>query len=368
MIKYDKINMIHMCGLRSGRTSREALQLKREAITRTILDTIVDRAIRDISEDPQRSLRKLVDMGQTFAKGPFQKRYIGTIQQMLENGGSPYYDLVQDTVRSTDRVNLRTFGVNIGWQCWTLGAKQIRDTEARENFDIPWCITLQLEGAAPSARTDCLRLLDEGRALGIYAYFLHCGASAGALELALELARKAPECGFPVFLSPELVGPWVDRLSSCPNVLVLLDTGSPDWQTAATLLRNARRFFGYFIRCDSEECAQTVLSGRWVRSLLGHGGSMAFCLPEEHCPAELSARLYNYVAQARNTHQYPLLLMDYCRDVLLVDEVISDSPRYLEFLPDGQAVTYADGRKQPLPDVLSGLSLSEFLRSRFRRT
>ncbi|SCJ19638.1 Uncharacterised protein [uncultured Flavonifractor sp.] len=60
--------------------------------------------------------------------------------------------------------------------------------------------------------------------------------------------------------------------------------------------------------------------------------------------------------------------MDYCRDVLLVDEVISDSPRYLEFLPDGQAVTYADGRKQPLPDVLSGLSLSEFLRSRFRRT
>ena len=152
--------------------------MKREAITRTILDTIVDHAIRDIAKDPQRSLRKLVDMGQTFAKGPFQKHYIGAIQRMLENGGSPYYDLVQDTVRNTDRENLRTFGVNIGWQCWTLGARQIRDTEARENFDIPWCITLQLEGASPSARTDCLRLLDEGRALGIYAYFLHCGASA----------------------------------------------------------------------------------------------------------------------------------------------------------------------------------------------
>ena len=114
--------------------------------------------------------------------------------------------------------------------------------------------------------------------------------------------------------------------------------------------------------------AETVLSGGWVRSLLGHGGSMAFCLPEKHCPAELSAQLYGYMEQARNTHQYPLLLVDYCRDILLVDEVISDSPRYLEFLPDGQAVTYADGRKQPLPDVLSGLSLSAFLRSRFRRT
>ena len=341
--------------------------MKREAITRTILDTIVDRAIRDISEDPQRSLRKLVDMGQTFAKGPFQKRYIGTIQQMLENGGSPYYDLVQDTVRSTDRVNLRTFGINIGWQCWTLGAKQIRDTEARESFDIPWCITLQLEGAAPSARTDCLHLLDEGRALGIYAYFLHCGASAKALELALELARKAPECGFPIFLSPELVQHWVSQLTTCPNQLVLQDTGSQNWQKAASLLRKARRFFGYFIHCDNAGCAETVLSGAWVQSLLGHGGSIAFCLPDAHCSASLSTRLYDYVEQSRNTHQYPLLLVDYCQDVLMVDEVISDSPCYLEFLSDGQAVTYADGKKQSLPDVLPPLSLSELLRSRFRR-
>ncbi|HJG86360.1 hypothetical protein [Pseudoflavonifractor capillosus] len=341
--------------------------MKREAITRTILDTIVDHAIRDIAKDPQRSLRKLVDMGQTFAKGPFQKRYIGIIQRMLENGGSPYYDLVQDTVRNTDRENLRTFGVNIGWQCWTLGARQIRDTEARENFDIPWCITLQLEGASPSARTDCLRLLDEGRALGIYAYFLHCGASAEAIGLALELARKAPECAFPLFLSPELVEHWVGELSSCPNLLILLDSGSPGWQAAAALLRDARRFFGYFIRCSSEACGSEVLSGAWVQALLGHGGSMAFCLPEEHCPAGLALQLYSYVEQARNNQQYPLLLMDYYRDVLLVDEVISDSPRYLEFLADGRAVTYEDGRKQPLPDALPNLSLAAFFRTRFCR-
>lgn len=110
-----------------------------------------------------------------------------------------------------------------------------------------------------------------------------------------------------------------------------------------------------------------VLSGGWVRSLLGHGGSMAFCLPEEHCPAGLALQLYSYVEQARNNQQYPLLLMDYCRDILLVDEVISDSPRYLEFLADGRAVTYEDGRKQPLPDALPNLSLAAFFRTRFCR-
>ena len=59
--------------------------------------------------------------------------------------------------------------------------------------------------------------------------------------------------------------------------------------------------------------------------------------------------------------------MDYYRDVLLVDEVISDSPRYLEFLADGRAVTYEDGRKQPLPDALPNLSLAAFFRTRFCR-
>ena len=341
--------------------------MKREAITRTILDTVVDRAIRDIAEDSQRSLRKLVDMGQTFAKGPFQKRYIGMIQQMLENGGSPYYDLVQDTVRNTDRASLRTFGINMGWQSWTIGAQQIRAAEAREGFDIPWSITLRLEGDAPDAPGDYLRLLDEGRSLGIYAYFLHCGGSDGAISLALEMARRAPECAFLVFLSPALVEPWVDELSACPNLLILLDAGVPDWQTAAALLRDARRFFGYGVRCNSEACAAEVLSGAWVQSLLGHGGSMAFLLPEKSCPTRLSSQFYGYVEQARNTQRYPLLLMDYYRDVLMVDGVISDSPRYLELLPDGQAATYADGKKQLLPAALPDLSLDSLLRTHFPR-
>ena len=341
--------------------------MKREAVTRTILDTIVDRAIRDIGEDPQRSLRKLVDMGQMFAKGPFQKRYIGIIQQMLENGGSPYYDLVQDTVRHTDRTGLRTFGINVGWQSWTVGARQIRSVESCEGYDIPWSVTFRLEEAEPSQRANYFRLLDEGRGLGIYTYFLHCGASDHAIEIALDLARQAPECAFPLFLSPGLVESWMDRLSSLPNLLILLDTGCEDWQAAAALLRKARRFFGYFIRCDSTDCADRVLSGAWVQSLLGHGGSMAFCLPEECCPDTVISRLHTYVETARSGQKQPLMLLDYYQDILLVDGIISESPRYLELFPDGQAAAYTDGCKESLPVLSPQQSLADFFRNNFPR-
>ena len=330
------------------------------------MNTIVDRAIQDIAQDPQRSLRKLVDMGQMFAKGPFQKHYIGVIQHMLENGGSPYYSLVRDTVRNTDRTALRTFGINVGWQSWTLGAERIRAVEAQENYKVPWSLTLRLEEMDVQDPAGCRRLLDEGRALGIYTYFLHCGASEEGLRLAADLARQAPECAFPLLLSPAVTEAWLEELSRCPNLLLLLDAGQDGWQAAADLLRSARRFFGYYI-CCGEQQAEQVLSGAWVRSLLGHGGSMAFCVPQDSCPAPLAARLHAYTEQARNSQQNPLMLVDYYRDILLVDSIISDSPRYLELLPDGRAATYSEGRRQPLPSAAPGESLSGFLRGRFSR-
>ena len=84
---------------------------------------------------------------------------------------------------------------------------------------------------------------------------------------------------------------------------------------------------------------------------------MVFFLPEESCPAKLASQFYGYVKESRNAQQYPLLLMDYYQDLLMVDGVISDHPRYLELLPGGQAATYADGKKRLLPAALPDLSL-----------
>ena len=59
--------------------------MDRDILTRTITESVVDRCIREIEEDPKRSVRKLVDLGRQLARGRFQRQYLDLTQKMLED-------------------------------------------------------------------------------------------------------------------------------------------------------------------------------------------------------------------------------------------------------------------------------------------
>ena len=58
---------------------------------RLSIEAVVRKAIRDVQDDPRRGLRNLIDMGESFAKGRFQKPFLQRIQTMLEKEDSAYY-------------------------------------------------------------------------------------------------------------------------------------------------------------------------------------------------------------------------------------------------------------------------------------
>ena len=47
--------------------------MKQEVLARTIIETMLNKALRDIERDPDRSIRNLIDLGINFAKGRFQQ-------------------------------------------------------------------------------------------------------------------------------------------------------------------------------------------------------------------------------------------------------------------------------------------------------
>ena len=73
-----------------------------QRITRLMIDTAVSRGIRDMSDNPKRSIRKLADLGKQFSTGRFQREIIDIIQGLLENDNSPYYSLIEDFLTHTD--------------------------------------------------------------------------------------------------------------------------------------------------------------------------------------------------------------------------------------------------------------------------
>ncbi len=335
------------------------------ALTKTTLESVVDNGLRELAGDTDRSLRKLVDLGRMCAKGRFQKHFFGLMDTMLSREErSPYYDLVRALVRTVDHQALRTFGINIGWESWTVGASRIRAYERERGYNIPWSLTFTLDGGGPEAmaEADYRRVLSEAKAKGICTFFCFVGRRWEALNLALDLAGGAPECAFLLFLPPELVDAGaVSGLKRRPNILTLLDTSRPGWADAARRLEGEGRFYGFFRPYAGGEAVEDICSGRWAEGLLGHTGAIAMTVAAEDCPLRDRARVRDWALAARTEQRYPLVPMDFYPDILLVDGIVSDGEwRYLGCRADGTATVYREGER-PLPLNFRTSSLTELL-------
>ncbi|MFR9190512.1 MAG: hypothetical protein ACLVL7_10030 [Anaerotruncus massiliensis (ex Togo et al. 2019)] len=97
---------------------------------RAVVAGIVDKALRDLPRDPKRSLRNLVDLGDSCAKGPQQKLFFARAHAALQSPASPYYQLAADAVSWVDPRALRAMGVNLGASGLTWG-RAARQEEPR---------------------------------------------------------------------------------------------------------------------------------------------------------------------------------------------------------------------------------------------
>lgn len=97
-------------------------------MTRSLIEQLVRGKLKDLKESPERTTRNLVDMALLFSNGRFQKQFFEIAQEMLHNESSPYYQLIYQMVSNIDTERLLTFGMNVGYNSFTYGAKIIRNT------------------------------------------------------------------------------------------------------------------------------------------------------------------------------------------------------------------------------------------------
>lgn len=315
--------------------------MKANAFSRAVVESLVNRSIRKIAEDPERGLRNLVDMGVATATGRFQKQFMGIVQGALRNEECPYYELVCRLAQETSRRNLTTFGVNVGWQSWTVGARRIRAREAACGAAVPWSLTLHMEGGGKDM--DWAGLIRRGQENGVYAYFLHTGADPAALEAAAALTEGAPLCAFLLFAAPAAVSRAIGQLAALDNVMTLVDAGAEGWQQAAGQLQEERRLYGFWRLCETD--GSVLCAEEWLDELRHEGGPVVFLLAGPGCTEEGRSRLRQFTRAAWDRQRYPLLVFDYYSDILLVDEIISGSACFTGVLPDGRLTFCRDGQE-----------------------
>lgn len=331
-------------------------------LNRRLIETTIRKTLKQIQDDPERSTRNLVDMALNFSEGKFQQQFFETTQEMLKNEHSSYYKLVPDIVSTIDTERLVTFGMNLGYNSCTKGAKRIRAIEEKEQFNIPWSISLEISGLAYLERNKAYHsLIEQGQELGIYTWMIY---SLDGTPHILELAEKFSECAFIIFCSPkEITNILLDEASKVNNLMLAVEY--TDGIEDACILLRTRKFL-YSIFYPYQECdVNKIFNGDFLTDaeILHPVFTALFAFPS--CPPEIQVSVYQYILQTRAQQIYRTIPFDIIYDSYFIDGIISEEACSIGFSKEGKLSRIYDSNKyenfncfkHPLIEILKQVSL-----------
>ena len=330
-------------------------------ISRVLIETVVKKALRDIKDSPERSIRNLVDMALQFSKGRFQKEFFETTQTMLQNEDSAYYRLVRDAAYSVSEDRMLTFGINLGYSSCTYGAKIIRETEEKEHFNIPWSLSLGIDEASWSEHACRYQeVISEGEKLGVFSWLLF--ADGCPIDF-LSLAAQHPKHAFAIFCKPEHVTEkLIEEAESIHNIMFVIQY-SETAAEACQLLRENKHLYSVYMPYKEAD-VESILGGELFCCTEPLHPVFTMLLADNSCSMLTQTMVYDYVAKSRKEQKHQTISWDVIYDSRFVDSIISDDACAAGFDRNGSLCTMEERPSQRAYNLFNQ-TLAEILKAAF---
>ena len=314
---------------------------KPNSITRAIIDSTVERSLREIEEDPKRSVRKLTDMGRLFNSGRFMDEVYGMVQDLLRNDDSPYYTVANNILRNSAHKNLRDFGISFGYCGLTFGGRTIREREATHDYRIPCVLGMRVDPTLKNSLsvTEIAACVSEGTREGIYIYCLRIRHSLSCMKDLAEVMKSQPDCAF-LLLMPDLPlsEEQVADMTRCTNVLYLFDAAGRFSRDNQKALKSRRALAGIYAFYN-DETAKDWVSGALMGTLLPYHAPINILVSEDSTSKENGEMVAAYCRAQRRNPEYPLILFDLVGDSIQISHTATAEDIYLEILENGDLRT-----------------------------
>lgn len=310
-------------------------------ITRALIDASVDRGLREIEEDPKRSIRKLTDMGRMFIKGRFMDEVLSIVQDLLRNDDSPYYEAIEQMLRNTDRKNLKDFGISFGYSGLTYGGKVIREHELSLPYHIPWALTLRInptlkDGLSVSELESCVR---QGTAMGIYCYFIRLSGAITCIGRLMDLVKQHPECAFVSLLPDEPLNPvQVAGIKECTNSMVMFQNRGAATAENVSAMKKSKILYGIYAVYGNDDAAAWY-NDQKAEELAELNAGINLLVSDDTCSKRNGAKVAKYCRSLRTHPEYPMILFDLVGDAVQINHIISEDECYFELLENGDIKT-----------------------------
>ena len=305
---------------------------------KAMIETAVDMGLKQMEEDPKRSVRRLTDLGKQFSKNRFQDMLFSVMQELLDNEDSAYYDMMRNLLANSDREALKKFGINFGYMGWTYGAAQIREYEKESGCCIPWTMLLRYDPVRMDGQGCEMfnRLIQSGQELGIYVYFIREAAGASDESYALlETLERYKECAFIWFKgNGRLTAAQIQMLKLCKSTLISLPLDDPETLLTVSLLKDQKIPFSLHMEYDGnapQETYEKDVKEKLSEELLGSQTAFFFLIAKDGTPCSLRQLAYD----SRMQQKHPYVAMDYYGDTLSLSRILCEQTNLFELDSDG---------------------------------
>lgn len=296
-------------------------------VTRGLIDFAVSQCLKNMKNDSRRSLRRLNDLGLQAAKGRFQSELFFLFQRMLNNDNSPYYEMLDEILFTTDTAFLKDFGINLGYNAWTLGAAQLRRSAENNRLPLSWLTELK-----PAASIDALSSqISRERENGRFAFLASLpeegiGSGTGLFTL----FRRFHDCDFllnPRWTGCSLSSGQLEEAVRCTNLLFLLPFGSIECHRLAERLLAFKRTFIVTYTYEEKDFDE-LLSPEHIEELLSWGSPLLSFLPSPACSAQTRKAVDEAILDARMQQKFPALLIHWQEDIDRISNILSSPAQH----------------------------------------
>lgn len=300
----------------------------RNNTSRILIETIVKKTLADIQEAPQRSIRNLIDMALYFSNGRFQRSFFAMAQTMLQKETSAYYGLIEDIANHVDSERIFRFGMNVGYNSCTLGARTIREIEAKEGYNIPWIISLYIDSQTFSDKlSDYQRILSQGESIGVYTWILF---PSGYSKEIVSLIQEHPNCAFALFCNPkDGYSFFIHDIAACKNVMLVIQYRE-DTAKVCDLLRKEKMLYSVYY-CYQEKDMDDIRKGRLFDRIQQLHPVFTALMADSACTEDSIQQIYQVIKQNREQQLFQTVLWEIEYDSNAVDSVISSEPCSAKF-------------------------------------
>ncbi len=305
-------------------------------ISRVLVETVVKKTLKDLKDSPERSTRNLVETALNFSEGRFQHEFFSMADTMLKNEQSPYYALIRDAVAHVDSDRMLNFGMNLGYNSCTYGAKKIRKNEGVCGYNIPWAIYLNMDEERLMSDIESYdNVISQGNDLGIYTWMMYMHDH---LEEVLPLIRKHTDCAFILFCEPSEITPTFLDCVADINHLMLVPRYDETSEDVYLALRKRKLLYSLFY-VYQESDVEYITSGELFENTSGLHPLLTAVIPDISCTEKDTESIYRAVVNFRNNQVYQTVAWDIYGDNNFIDGIISDDSCYVRFCADGSLYT-----------------------------